>query len=184
MQQTRHRLRGARHLSNEVPCLRMKPLSLVLFLITGIALPARAQSGDPTLTQRVISQAGAQQVLQAAQSAAQKLHAPSAIAVVDSSGILVAFLRMDGVRPGSPDLAIGKARTSALLRRPSEETEDNINKGRTAFVTAGFLTLRGGMPILRHGEVIGAVGIAGTNKDNDVTIAQTAAAALDVQNQR
>jgi len=41
------------------------------------------------------------------------LHAPCTIAIVDSSGILVAFLKMDGVRAGSPDLAIGKARTEA-----------------------------------------------------------------------
>jgi glc operon protein GlcG len=77
-----------------------------------------AWASDPTLTVKTISESGAQQVLIAAEREAEKLHAPCAIAVVDSSGILVAFLRMDGVRSGSPDLAIGKARTSALLQRP------------------------------------------------------------------
>jgi glc operon protein GlcG len=80
-------------------------------------------AADPTLTVKTISESGAQQVLVAAEHEADKLHAPCAIAVVDASGTLVAFLKMDGVRSGSPDLAIGKARTSALLQRPSAETE-------------------------------------------------------------
>ncbi len=71
----------------------------------------------------------------------------SAIAVVDLAGDLLAFQRMDGVRPASADLAIEKARTAARLQRPTAEIEDNINRGRTAFVTAGIAALRGGVPI-------------------------------------
>jgi len=128
---------------------------------------------------KTISESGAQQVLVAAEHEAERLHAPCAIAVVDVSGTLVAFLKMDGVRSGSPDLAIGKARTSALLQRPSAETEANVDNGRLAFVTAGFMTLRGGVPLKARGQVVGAVGIAGLNKDDDVTIAQAAAAAFE-----
>jgi glc operon protein GlcG len=135
-----------------------------------------ALAADPTVSIKVISEAGAQHALAAAEQEAEKLHAPCAIAVVDSSGTLVAFLKMDNVRAGSPDLAIGKARTSALLQRPSAETEDNIDKGRVAFVTAGLMTLRGGMPLLAGKEVVGAIGVASLNKDNDVAIAQAAAA--------
>jgi glc operon protein GlcG len=140
------------------------------------SFPALAE--DPTVTVKVISEAGAQRALSAAEHEAEKLHAPCAIAVVDSSGILVAFLKMDGVRAGSPDLAIGKARTSALLQRPSAETEDNVDKGRVAFVTSGFMTLRGGVPLLAGNEVVGAIGVASLSKDNDVAIAQAAAAAF------
>jgi glc operon protein GlcG len=98
--------------------------------------------------------------------------------VVDPAGDLLAFQRMDGVRPASADLAIEKARTAARLRRPTAEREDAINKGRTAFVTAGIAALRGGMPIRVNGEVVGAVGVAGLSKETDVGIASTAAAAL------
>src|ERR1019366_1768590 len=73
--------------------------------------------------------------------------APSAIAVVDPAGDLLAFQRMDGVRPASADLAIEKARTAARLRRPTAEIEDSINQGRTAFVTANIAALRGGVPL-------------------------------------
>src|ERR1700731_4717744 len=103
-------------------------------------------AAGPTVAAKVISEAGAQQLLSAAEHEAEALHAPCAIAVVDTSGILVAFLKMDGVRAGSPNLAIGKARTSALLQRPSAETESAVNAGRIAFVTGGFMTLRGGVP--------------------------------------
>jgi glc operon protein GlcG len=135
-------------------------------------------AGAQTLNVMVLDQAGAQAVLHAAKDSAQQRNAPSAIAVVDPAGDLLAFLRMDGVRPASADLAIEKARTAARLRRPTAEIEDNINNGRTAFVTADIMALRGGMPIHVNGEVVGAVGVAGLSKETDTEIATTAAAAL------
>jgi glc operon protein GlcG len=136
--------------------------------------------GGQTINVMVLDQAGAQTVLQAASEIAQQRNAPSAIAVVDPAGDLLAFRRMDGVRPASADLAIEKARTAARLRRPTAEIEDNINQGRTAFVTAGIAALRGGMPIRVNGEVVGAVGVAGLSKETDTAIADTAAAALSL----
>jgi glc operon protein GlcG len=100
--------------------------------------------------------------------------------VVDPNGDLLAFQRMDGVRPASADLAIGKARTAARLQRPTAEIEDNINRGRTAFVTAGIAALRGGAPIRVSGEVVGAVGVAGLSMENDIGIANIAAPALSL----
>jgi glc operon protein GlcG len=135
-------------------------------------------AGAQTITTMTLDQAGAQTVLQAAKESAQQRNAPSAIAVVDAAGDLLAFQRMDGVRPASADLAIEKARTAARLQRPTAEIEDNINQGRTAFVTADIVALRGGMPIRLKGEVVGAVGIAGLSKETDTEIANTAAAAL------
>src|SRR5207237_5140182 len=118
-------------------------------------LSGEAQTSNVT----TLDQAGGQTVLQAAKESAQELHAPSAIAVVDPAGDLLAFQRMDGVRPASADLAIGKARTAARLQRPTAEIEDNINLGRTAFVTAGIAALRGGVPVRVNGKVVGAVGV-------------------------
>ena len=135
---------------------------------------ARAQ----TISVMVLDQAGVQTVLQAAKESAQQRNAPSAIAVVDPAGDLLAFQRMDGVRPASAELAIEKARTAARLQRPTAEIEESINQGRTAFVTAGILVLRGGVPIRVNGAVVGAVGVAGLSKEIDAEIANTAAAAL------
>src|ERR1700730_12224669 len=143
-------------------------------LATVFFLPADAQ----TINVATLDQGGAQTILQAAKESAQQRNAPSAIAVVDPAGDLLAFQRMDGVRPASADLAIEKARTAARLQRPTAEIEDSINQGRNAFVTAGIAALRGGMPIRVNGEVVGAVGVAGLSKETDAEIANTAAAAL------
>jgi glc operon protein GlcG len=141
---------------------------------TVLCLPADGQTNSVI----VLDQAGAQTVLRAAQESAQQRNAPSAIAVVDPAGDLLAFQRMDGVRPASADLAIQKARTAARLQRPTAEIEDNIDEGRTAFVTANIVALRGGMPVRLNGQVVGAVGIAGLSKETDTDIANTAAAVL------
>jgi glc operon protein GlcG len=146
----------------------------IAVLAVVVCLPAAAQ----TISVMVLDQAGAQTVLQAAKEGAQQRKAPSAIAVVDPAGDLLAFERMDGVRPASADLAIQKARTAARLRRSTAEIEDNIDQGRTAFVTAEIVALRGGMPVQVNGETVGAVGVAGLSKENDTEIARTAAAAL------
>jgi glc operon protein GlcG len=131
-----------------------------------------------TVNMMVLNQAGVQAVLQAAERNAQRRNAPSAIAVVNPDGDLIAFQRMDGTRPASGDLAIQKARTAARLQRPTAEIEDNVNEGRTAFVTADIMALRGGMPVRLNGEVVGAVGVAGLSKETDTEIAAGAAAAL------
>jgi glc operon protein GlcG len=143
-------------------------------LATVFFLSARAQ----TINVMALDQAGAQTVLQAAKESAQRRNSPSAIAVVDPAGDLLAFQRMGRVRPASADLAIGKARTAARLQRPTAEIEDNINQGRTAFVTSNIAALRGGLLIRVGGEVVGAVGIAGLSKETDADIANTAAAGL------
>ena len=147
---------------------------IVGILATNFCLPAEGQ----TISVMVLDQAGAQTVLQAAKESARQRNAPSAIAVVDPAGDLLAFERMDGVRPASADLAIQKARTAARLQRPTAEIEDNIDQGRTAFVTAKIMALRGGVPVRVNGEVVGAAGIAGLSKETDTEIARTAAKAL------
>ena len=143
-------------------------------LTTVFCLSAEAQ----TVSITALDQDGAQTVMQAAKQSAQQRNAPSAIAVVDPAGDLLAFERMDGVRAASVDLAVEKARTAARLQRPTAEIEDSINQGRTAFVTAGIAALRGGVPIRINGEVVGAVGVAGLSKDTDSGIANAAAKAL------
>ena len=143
-------------------------------LAIAFCVSVRAQ----TLSVMTLDQVGAQTVLHTAKESAQQRNAPSAIAVVDPAGDLLAFQRMDGVRPASADLAIAKARTAARLQRPTAEIEDNINQGRTAFVTAGIAALRGGVPVRVNGQVVGAVGVAGLSKETDTGISNIAAAAL------
>jgi len=166
---------SCRHVLRLENQIAMTKLAISVGILAAVlCLPAGAQ----TISVKVLDQAGAQTVLQAARESAQQRKAPSAIAVVDPAGDLLAFERMDGVRPASADLAIAKARTAARLQRSTAEIEDNINQGRTAFITAGIAALRGGMPIRVGDEVVGAVGVAGLSKETDTAIADSAAAAL------
>lgn len=148
------------------------------FLIASALCATAAQAGPLVTTAPTLTAAGAARALGEAQARAVAGNAPSAIAVVDGSGLLLAFVRMDGVRPGSIDLAIGKARAAALMRRPTSELEDNVSNGRVALATAGLTALRGGAPIMVHGACVGAVGIAGISKEQDAAIASEVAATL------
>lgn len=96
-------------------------------------------------------------------------------------GIIVAILATVFCLPAeaqSADLAIQKVRKAARLQRPTAEIEGNINQGRTAFITADIMALRGGVPVRVGGEVVGAVGVAGLSKESDTEIARVAAAAV------
>jgi len=96
--------------------------------------------------------------LQAAEESAQQRNAPSAIAVLMPRGSHC-FQRMDRVAQQARISPSEKARTAARLQRPTAEIEDNINQGRTAFVTADIVALRGACRYALNGEVVGAVGM-------------------------
>jgi glc operon protein GlcG len=156
-----------------------------LKIAVGLVAAALCTAAEAQTVQvMVLNQAGAQTVLQAAERSALQRNAPSAIAVVNPDGDLIAFQRMDGTRPASGDLAIQKARTAARLQRPTAEIEDNVDNGRTAFITADIMALRGGMPVRVNGEVVGAVGVAGLSKETDTEIAAGAAGALSTSSNK
>ena len=77
-------------------------------------------------------------------------------------------------------MAPAKAHTAALGRRESKMYEDVINNGRYAFLTAPDLRgmLEGGVPIVKDGQVIGAVGVSGVKSNEDAQIAKAGIAAL------
>ena len=147
-------------------------LTLVGLCLAGAA---HAQSFSYTANQPTLTYAGAEKIMQAAAAEATALHAPSNIAVVDRAGDLLAFERMPGAGTASIAFAIGKARTAARFQRPTAVLEQAINTGRPAAITAGMIMMQGGVPIVVNGTVVGAVGVSGFDKDNDVTIADAAA---------
>ena len=147
-------------------------------LAAALAAPALAAGQPATRTSAALTQAGAEAALQAAERLARQSNDPAAIAVVDTGGLLMAFVRMDGVRPGSVELAIGKARTAALMQRPTAEIEANVATGRVGLATAGLTALGGGAPLKIGAETVGAVGMAGLRKEDDVANAAAVAAAF------
>jgi glc operon protein GlcG len=122
---------------------------------------------------------GARRVIQTAIAEARTGGWRISVAVVDSAGGLLAFEKMDGAIGISPEVAIGKARTAALLQAPSGEFEAFINAGQPSFLgTPGVTPLEGGIPLRLADEFIGAVGVSGAHGPNDTRVASAAAAAL------
>ena len=85
------------------------------------------------------------------------------IAIVDDGGNLLWLQRLDGAAPISSLIAPAKARTAAMGRRESKIYEDIINGGRFSFLSAPTLDgmLEGGVPVLKDGQCLGAVGVSG-----------------------
>jgi glc operon protein GlcG len=102
------------------------------------------------------------------------------IAIVDAGGHLLWLQRLDGAPPVSAHIAPAKAHTAALGRRESKVYEDVINQGRTSFLSAPALQgmLEGGVPILKDGQCLGAVGVSGVKSTEDAQIARAGIAAI------
>jgi len=101
---------------------------------------------------------------------------------VDEAGELVAFHKIDETQAGSIDIAIGKARTAARMKRPTKALEDAVAGGRTVFLAVdGLVPLEGGVPITVEGRVVGAVGVSGVTSQQDAQVAQAGIAALGVK---
>jgi len=102
--------------------------------------------------------------------------APDAIAVVDHGGFLIYFERMDNTQLGSVEIAIEKARSAALFRRPSKVFEDALAGGRTAILALrGVVPLDGGVPIISGGKLVGAIGASGGTTQQDGQVAKAGA---------
>ncbi|MFW1678129.1 GlcG/HbpS family heme-binding protein [Pontibacter sp. JAM-7] len=120
----------------------------------------------------------AQRILQAAVTKAKELDIRVCIAVVDASAQLNMFQRMDGAFLGAIDVAIKKARTSALFPLPSGDfgqlmrDEDLTGMHET---NGGLIGFPGGCPVFVAGQSLGAIGISGGSADQDHAIASAAA---------
>ncbi|MDM0046338.1 heme-binding protein [Variovorax dokdonensis] len=116
----------------------------------------------------------------AAEAEALKNNWAVTIAIVDDGGHLLWLQRLDGAAAVSAHIAPAKANTAALGRRESKGYEDVINGGRTSFLSAPTLQgmLEGGVPIVKDGHVIGAVGVSGVKSNEDAQVARAGIAAL------
>ena len=102
------------------------------------------------------------------------------IAIVDGGGHLLHLQRLDGAAPISAHIAPAKANTAAMGQRESKVYEDVINGGRVSFLSAPDLKglLEGGVPIMKDGHCLGAVGVSGVKSTEDAQIAKAGIAAI------
>jgi uncharacterized protein GlcG (DUF336 family) len=131
-------------------------------------------------TKSFLELADIKKIAAAAEAEALKHAWPVTIAIVDDGGHLLWLQRLDGAAPVSAHIAPAKAHTAAMGRRESKIYEDMINAGRYSFMSAPAIEalLEGGVPIIKDGHVIGAVGVSGVKSNEDAQIAKAGIAAL------
>ena len=125
----------------------------------------------------------AQRIISAAEEKARQMGQPINIAVMDAGRNLVAFHRMDGAWVASTDIAIDKAFTSAGRGLTTRKIGEMAQPGQPLFginTTNGgrIVIFAGGLPLMRDGEVIGAIGVSGGTVDEDEEVAEAGVAVL------
>jgi uncharacterized protein GlcG (DUF336 family) len=124
----------------------MAPLLGLLLLVLPHTLPAQLRDV------KLLTLEAAKTMANAAEARARANGWTVAIAVVDASGDLLVFYRLDGTQLGSIDIAIGKARTAPRFRRPTKSLDDRIGAGRLGLLAVDdMLPLEGGVPITLGG---------------------------------
>ena len=162
----------------------MRPV--ILGFVTACAMlmlsaPASAQQSQPPIPARIvyggpITLEQAKKAADAAEAEAKKRNMIMAIAVVEPSGALVYFRRMDGVQYGSINNAQVKAISAALYGRPTKSFRERVAKGDLSpMALVGAVASDGGVPIVVDGKTIGAIGSSGGADD---AISQAGADAL------
>lgn len=159
-----------------------------LLAFTGAVAFAQSPGDPPLVTMgRVdLNLRGAQVFLDGAQAKAREMKLAVNLAVVDDGGHLIAFVRMDGARPGSGYTAQTKAQAAATFRRPTGPTPPgepdlllNLSLQNAAAVGGGrFTSLLGGVPVVVNEQIIGAVGVGGGTGEQDAEIAKAGIDAL------
>lgn len=125
----------------------------------------------------------ARRVIAAAEAHATEIGQPMNVAVVDGGGNLVSHVRQDGAWIGSVKISISKAWTSRAFDISTKDLGDNSQPTQQFFgihnTNDGDVAIfAGGLPLVRDGAVVGAVGVSGGSGDQDQAVAEAGAAAL------
>jgi glc operon protein GlcG len=101
-----------------------------------------------------------------------------AVAIVGPAGNLIFYEKMDNTQLGSAEVAIDKARTAALFKRPSKAFQDALaagGDGLRVLTLKGVVAVEGGIPLVMDGKIVGAIGVSGATSVQDAQCAKTAA---------
>ena len=125
----------------------------------------------------------ARRVTAAAEKMAEEIDCPMDIAVVDAGGNLKAHVRMDGAFVGSIGISIDKAWTAIAFKQPTKDLVAETQPGGSIFglntTNAGRVVIfPGGIPLVRDGEIVGAVGVSTGTVEQDQAVAEAGAAAF------
>jgi uncharacterized protein GlcG (DUF336 family) len=153
----------------------------ILFAATAqaeMAAPTPAPAASPTYGQPGVNLEQATKAVEAAVAEAKKNGWRMAVAVVSNSGFLVHFSKMDQTAFASVGLAQEKAKTAAMFQRPTKSFEDRVTAGGAGLVVLsypGAVASAGGIPLVRDGKIIGAIGCSGGASAQDAQTCQAGA---------
>jgi glc operon protein GlcG len=167
----------------ETMSLKFGKLLVMVIILCSITASAQA---PPTSTPPIsygppIGVEIAKKAAAAALAEARKNNWLMAAAVVDPSGVLVYYEKMDNTQIGSATVSIDKARTAALFKRPTKAFQDVVaggGAGLRILTLENAVAIEGGVPIIINGQIIGALGVSGDSSDHDGICATAGAAAL------
>ena len=161
----------------------MSPQSILKSLLTLIfalcASSALAQMPNPYGAP--ISLENAKKAAAGAIAEAQKIKVLEVVAVTDAAGYLIYLERMEGTQAGSVNLAIAKARSAALFKRPTKVWQDVVaggGAGLRVLSLEGLVPSEGGIPLVVDGKIVGAIGLSGGTAEQDGECARAGAASV------
>jgi glc operon protein GlcG len=102
-----------------------------------------------------------------------------AAAIVDPNGTLVYFEKIDNTQHASTSIAIDKARSAAIFKRPTKTFQDSLaggGAGLRVMMLRDAVPVEGGVPLLVDGMIAGAIGVSGGTSEQDGQCAKAAAA--------
>ena len=154
--------------------LLISVLSLTLLIVWG--WPSLAQT--PTSYGVPINLETAKKLSAAAVAEARKNNWAMAVAILDTGGDLVYFEKMDGTQTGSVRVAIGKARSAVMFKRPTKVFQDALAAGGDGLRILGLegaVPVEGGLPLVMDGKIVGAIGVSGGTSQQDGMAAKAGA---------
>jgi glc operon protein GlcG len=161
----------------------MSSRTIKIFLVLALAFCALGMEAQmlPNPYGPPITVENAKKAAAAALAEAVKNHWTMAVAIVDPSGTLVYYEKMDNTQLGSANVSINKARSAALYKRPSKAFQDSLASGGAGMRVLGLegaVPVEGGIPLLADGKIIGAIGVSGDTSDHDGVCATAGAATI------
>jgi uncharacterized protein GlcG (DUF336 family) len=121
-----------------------------------------------------LTDAGARVLLDAAVEHARAMGVPQCITIVDEGCNLLAFIRMDGARILSIRSSQRKAMTAATTGKPTGAIDPAIELKLAIATDGDMVNLRGGLPVIVEGQVVGGIGVGSGHGDQDFEVANTA----------
>lgn len=152
---------------------RLTIVAVIAAAMTSLVGTPAASAQDAPAYGPQITLETARKAAAAAEAEARKNNWRMAIAIVDNHGMLVFYQLLDDTQTGSATVAVEKARTAAMFRRPTKAFEDNVAGGRTVILgLPGVTPVEGGVPIIVNGKQVGAIGVSGASSAQDGQVAK------------